>query len=130
MIITVVLLVVAGGLGAVARFVIDGAVRSRIGPGSPLGTVLINVSGSLVLGLVTGLTLSHALPEAVQLVVGTGFLGGYTTFSTASFETVRLVQVQRLRAALLNGFGTLLTTTLAAGKTVSPSISPTIESVR
>ena len=112
--ITGVLIMIAGGLGAVARFVIDGAVRSRFEPAIPLGTVLINVSGSLVLGLVAGLTLSHALPEAAQLVVGTGFLGGYTTFSTASFETVRLVQDRRLRAALLNGFGTLLTTTLAA----------------
>lgn len=113
--IVVVVLMIAGGLGAVARFVVDGAVRSRFTPSFPLGTVMINISGSLVLGVVTGLTMSQAIPEAVHLVAGTGFLGGYTTFSTASFETVRLVQERHVGAALLNGFGTLLGTTLAAG---------------
>ena len=111
----VVLLVVAGGLGAVCRFVVDGVIRARSGVGFPLGTLVINVSGSLVLGLLTGLTLAHLLPDPVRLVVGTGFLGGYTTFSTASFETVRLVQERRVAAALLYGLGTLLVTTVMAG---------------
>jgi CrcB protein len=111
----VLLLIAAGGLGAVCRFVVDGVVRSRSGAAFPLGTLVINISGSLVLGLVTGLTVAQLLPDAVRLVVGTGFLGGYTTFSTASFETVRLVQERRLPAALLYGLGTLVATTAVAG---------------
>ena len=113
--IVVLLLIAAGGLGAVCRFVLDGAVRSRAGSSYPLGTLVINISGSLILGLLTGLTLGHLLPDTVRLVVGTGFLGGYTTFSTASFETVRLVQERRVPAALLYGLGTLLATTAVAG---------------
>ena len=111
----VLLLIAAGGLGAVCRFVLDGAVRSRFGSGFPIGTLVINISGSLILGLLTGLTLAHLLPDTVRLVVGTGFLGGYTTFSTASFETVRLLQERRVPAALLYGLGTLLATTAVAG---------------
>jgi CrcB protein len=111
----VLLLIAAGGLGAVCRFVVDGVVRSRSGAAFPLGTLVINISGSLVLGLVTGLTVAQLFPDAVRLVVGTGFLGGYTTFSTASFETVRLVQERRLPAALLYGLGTLVATTAVAG---------------
>ena len=109
-----VLLVLAGGLGSVCRFALDGVLRSRVRVAFPVGTVVINVSGSLVLGLLTGLTLAHAAPEALRLVVGTGFLGGYTTFSTASVETVRLVQAGRIRAALLNGLGSLVVTAGAA----------------
>jgi CrcB protein len=83
---------VAGGLGAAARFVLDGVVRARTNSRTtfPLGTFLINASGSLLLGLVVGLTSSQLLPETLHAIVGAGFLGGYTTFSTASFETVRL----------------------------------------
>jgi CrcB protein len=103
---------VAGGLGAVARFALDGVVRARMSGASPfpIGTVVINVTGSFVLGVVTGLALAHAVPDELRLVVGTGFCGGYTTFSTASLETVRLVQERRLELALVNGVGTLLTT--------------------
>ena len=67
----------------------------------------INVSGSLVLGLLTGLVLFHGAPATVTLVAGTGFCGGYTTFSTASFETVRLVQRGAHAAALGSALGTL-----------------------
>lgn len=111
----VLVLVVAGGLGAVARFVVDGLVQARSGVAFPLGTSVINISGSLILGLLTGLTMAHLLPDTVRLVVGTGFLGGYTTFSTASFETVRLVQERRVLAGALYGLGSLVVTTAAAG---------------
>lgn len=101
---------VAGGLGAAARFVLDGVVRARTGSHTtfPLGTFLINASGSLLLGLVVGLTTAQLLPETLHAIVGAGFLGGYTTFSTASFETVRLLQERRLGAAALNGLGMLV----------------------
>ncbi|WP_375489835.1 fluoride efflux transporter CrcB [uncultured Jatrophihabitans sp.] len=88
----VTLMCLAGGLGAVARFMFDGFVRPRTRGDYPWGTLLINVSGSLVLGVLTGLVLFHGAPDQLRVVLGTGFLGGYTTFSTASFETVRLLQ--------------------------------------
>ncbi len=119
----VLLLVLAGGLGAVARFVVDSLIQARAGAAFPLGTLVINISGSLILGLLTGLTMAQLLPDAVRLVAGTGFLGGYTTFSTASFETVRLVQERRVPTALLYGLGTLLATTAVAGLGLAVGLS-------
>lgn len=112
---TVVLLSLAGGLGAVCRLVVDGAVRARWGRGFPYGTLVINVGGSLLLGLLSGLVLFHGVPTAWRSVLGTGFCGGYTTFSTASFETVRLIQERRPVAAVLNGAGSLVLAVLAGG---------------
>lgn len=108
-----VLVALAGGVGAVLRFVVDGLVRDLVGGRLPWGTALINVSGSFVLGLLTGLA-GHGLPEAVLVVVGTGLLGGYTTFSSASVETVRLLQQRRIGASLLYGLGVLVLSVAAA----------------
>ncbi|MBW4041180.1 MAG: CrcB family protein [Acidobacteria bacterium] len=102
-----VLLSIAGGIGAGLRFVVDGLVRGRIGSRLPWGTALINVSGSFLLGLLTGLA-TRGMPEAVLLVAGTGLLGGYTTFSAASVETVRLVQQRRWAASVLYALGVLV----------------------
>ena len=110
----VVMLALAGGLGAGARFVLDGAIRARGRTTLPVGTMLINVSGSLVLGLLAGLVLANRLPAEVQTVAGTGFLGGYTTFSTASVETVRLIQSGRPGTGLLNALGTMVLALAAA----------------
>lgn len=106
---------IAGGIGASTRFLFDGAIRSRITVGYPLGTTIINVSGSFLLGLVAGLALGEVVNPQWQLIVGTGFLGGYTTFSTASFETIRLAQERRYGAALTNGLGMLIGAVAAAG---------------
>lgn len=97
----------AGGVGAVTRFAVDSLVRSRVPGPLPLGTISINISGSLLLGLLTGLAMFHGAPPTLTLVAGTGFCGGYTTFSTASFETVRLVQQGLLREAVVTGGITL-----------------------
>lgn len=105
----------AGGLGAGARLLLDGLVRGRVGRLFPYGTLLINVTGSLLLGIFTGLVAFHGTPGAVRMIVGTGFCGGYTTFSTASFETARLLQERRHLSALLNAAGTLALTLLAGG---------------
>lgn len=110
-----VLLALAGGLGAVSRFVLVEWIAVRWRGTLPWGTILINLSGSLVLGLITGLAMGHLLPETWRLILGTGFLGGYTTFSTASVETVRLLRQGRVLATLGNALGTLLATVLAAG---------------
>lgn len=101
-------LALAGGLGATVRILLDGAIRSRIKGWYPLGTTVVNASGSLLLGLVTALALASLVSEEWQLILGTGFLGGYTTFSTASFETVRLLQERRYAAGLANGLGMLV----------------------
>lgn len=98
----------AGGAGATLRFVLDGLVRSRVTIALPVGTLLINVVGSLLLGLFTGLALAAWLPEAWHLVLGGGLLGGFTTFSTASYETVRLALERRTLSAIANGLGMLV----------------------
>jgi CrcB protein len=98
----------AGGVGAASRLMVDGLIRNRIRIGYPLGTTVINVSGSFLLGVITGLTLSLVLSSDWKTVLGTGLMGGYTTFSTASFETIRLFQERRWGAALTNGVGMLV----------------------
>ncbi|MFJ3027217.1 fluoride efflux transporter CrcB [Curtobacterium sp. NPDC087080] len=107
-----------GGVGAALRFWLDGLVKGRIRGtvlgGFPLGTLVINVTGSLVLGLVTGAGESGALPLPVVAVLGTGMMGGYTTFSTASVETVQLLRSGKTRTAVLNGLGMLVVSVGAA----------------
>jgi CrcB protein len=105
----------AGAAGAATRFVLDGALRGRFGGRVAVGTILINVSGSLVLGILTGLVVFHGAPPALTLVAGTGFCGGYTTFSTSCFETIRLVQGGDFRAAATTGAATFAGALLAAG---------------
>lgn len=105
----------AGSAGALARFGLDGAIKRRWSPAFPWATLLINVSGSLLLGLLTGLVLFHGDPTEVKTIAGTGFCGGYTTFSTALFETVRLIQRGQRVYAAFNAAGTLLLTCLAGG---------------
>lgn len=106
---------VAGGVGAGVRLLLDEAISLRSRGEVPWATVIINVSGSLVLGVLTGLAVGQLLPESWHLVIGSGFLGGFTTFSTASFETVRLLQERRWKAGVLHGLGMLLAATCAAG---------------
>ncbi|MEV4987839.1 fluoride efflux transporter CrcB [Pseudarthrobacter sp. LMD1-1-1.1] len=110
----IILLGLAGGLGAATRFMVDGLVRAKIRTALPVGTIAINVTGSFLLGLVAGAVIMHAAPPELQAIAGTGFLGGYTTFSTASFETVRLVQSGRAGLALLNALGTAAAAVAAA----------------
>src|SRR5699024_8940654 len=104
----------AGGLGAGARYVIDTLVKRRTASRTPWGTIVINVSGSLVLGLLTGLAATLSAGPVVSVIVGTGFLGGYTTFSTASFETVQLLRERAWGPAIIAGPVALVATVLAA----------------
>lgn len=112
-IITAVLVAIAGGLGAASRFAIDGIVRSRLAIMYPLGTMIINLSGSLLLGFLAGLV-TAGFPVEAQILAGTGFLGGYTTFSSASVETLRLIQERRAAAVIANGLGMLILATSLA----------------
>ncbi|KAD4060452.1 fluoride efflux transporter CrcB [Arthrobacter yangruifuii] len=104
----------AGGLGAALRFILDGIIKARTQISYPVGTTFINVTGSLLLGIVTGMAATLLLPDPARLIIGTGLLGGYTTFSTASFETIRLAQEHRVLPALANGLGMLILSTIAA----------------
>ena len=104
----VLLMGLAGGLGAVARFVVDTFLKSPVRTAVPVGTVTINLVGSFLLGLVAGLVVSGA-DGRLAPVAGTGFCGGFTTFSTASVEIVLLLRGDRPRPALaalcLNALG-------------------------
>jgi CrcB protein len=106
--------VAAGAVGAPVRYLLDGYVGDRTEGVFPWGTFLINVSGSLLLGLLTGLALYHAFPDTPRIVLGTGFCGAYTTFSTFSFETVRLIEEGAIKVAFRNALGSLATCTVAA----------------
>ena len=111
---TALLLVCAGAaVGAPARYLTDRAVQSRHDSLMPWGTLVVNVIGSLVLGVVTGLTVAHDLPAAVTLGVGTGFCGALTTYSTFSYETLRLLESRAVLLALAN-VGVSLVAGLAA----------------
>lgn len=108
------LVALAGGIGAAARFIIDSLIAARSRGAVPLGTLVINVSGSFLLGLLAGWATAAAAPPDVRLVLGTGLLGGFTTFSTASVELVRLVRDDRRWTALGLAAGMLVLSLAAA----------------
>jgi CrcB protein len=111
--------VAAGAVGAPLRYLIDGAVSDRTKGVFPWGTFVINVSGSLLLGFLTGLALYHGFPKTPKVVLGTGFCGAYTTFSTFTFETVRLLEERAITDAFRNALGTLTTCAAAAAAGVA-----------
>ena len=94
--------VVAGACGAVLRYLVDHTVQRRSGSDFPFGTMVINLSGSLVLGYLTGSALHHGVSATWLTVVGTGLIGAYTTFSTFTFDSVRLAEAGRWGPSLLN----------------------------
>lgn len=103
----------AGAVGAVLRFIIDSEFKRRYPSAFPRGTAVINVTGSLIIGVIAGVVLFHSAASELQAVIGTGFCGGYTTFSTASFETVRLIQQGRRSVGVLYAAGSLVLSTAA-----------------
>jgi CrcB protein len=92
----------AGALGAVTRYVVDVLITDRSRTNMPVGTLFINVSGSLLLGILTGLALYHGLASTPRVVLGTGFCGGFTTFSTFTWETIALAAAGQRRTAAVN----------------------------
>lgn len=89
---------VIGGLGSVARFMVDRTVARRAARSFPFGTLTVNLSGAALLGFITGLALSHH----AALLAGTAFVGAFTTFSTWMFETQRLTEERQIRPAVAN----------------------------
>lgn len=99
-----------GGIAAIARFLIDGAIAARTPAGFPYGTLAVNLSGAVVLGFLAGLTLDGD----PMLLAGTAVVGSYTTFSTWMFETQRLAEDGQWRSALVNVVASLILGVLAA----------------
>lgn len=93
---------VAGAFGAVARYAFGEHVVGRLASGFPLGTLLINVAGSFLLGLMTGTAGMAGWPAGRRLAVTVGFLGAFTTFSTFSVDTVQLWSDGRTGLAVTN----------------------------
>jgi len=110
------LVAVAGALGAMARWSLDRLVMGLLLPRAsfPWGTLLINASGSFALGLVVGLGARQILTGALVAVLGGGFIGAYTTFSTLTFESIALLERDSKLAAAANLLGTVVAGTLLA----------------
>jgi fluoride exporter len=100
--VTVLLVLVGGAIGAPLRYLTDLFVQSRHDSVFPWGTFAVNVVGSLVLGATAGAVTTADGPAWALTLVGTGFCGALTTFSTFGFETVRLVEDGSLFEAALN----------------------------
>ncbi len=111
---TLLLVMLGAAAGAPCRWLLDQAISSRNPRAFPLGTWTINVTGSLVLGLVVAANALGSAPLAVVALVGTGFCGGFTTFSTFGFETIRLVESGSTFEAGLNVVSSVAVGLLAA----------------
>lgn len=97
----------AGGAGAVLRALLIHHVGIRRNDPLPVGTLVVNASGSLLLGILTGLSLYHGLGSHLLAVIGVGLCGGYTTWSTASWETVHLLHTGQRGYAVIYTVGGL-----------------------
>jgi fluoride exporter len=106
-----VVAVVAGGVGAALRYAVDVLVTAVAGARFPWGILVVNVTGSLALGLMTGI----APPSDVTWIVGAGLLGGYTTFSTVAVTTALQAEDRRPLTAFVYAAGTLAACVAAAG---------------
>lgn len=118
------LVCLGAAVGAPARYLVDRAVQARHDSLLPWGTLTVNVAGSLILGLLIGLAHHHDVPPAVLLALGTGLCGALTTYSTFSYETLRLVEEGALLYAATNVAATLTVTvgTAALGYLVGTSV--------
>lgn len=95
-------LAIGGGLGALARYYLEGVVAPRQRSPFPLSTLIVNVSGSFFLGVLVGLGLTGRLPDSWLLWGGAGFLGAFTTFSTFTYEMAQLIEDRAWRYATWN----------------------------
>ena len=106
---TLVLIAGGGAAGAVARYLVDTAVGARFGSAFPLGTMVVNLSGSFVLGLLFALAIDRSvLPSDVRAPIMIGFLGAYTTFSTLTLDSWRLVETGAIALAIANLVGSVI----------------------
>ena len=102
------MVLLGGGVGALARYVLGTAIAARIGGRFPLGTLVINVSGSFLMGLLMALLTERLQPHPnLRLLLIVGFLGGYTTFSSFEYETFRAMQDGGKWIGLVNVVGSV-----------------------
>ncbi len=99
---TILGLAIGGGLGALARYHLEGVIASRQRSPFPLSTLVVNVSGSFFLGVLVGLGLAGRLPDLWLIWGGAGFLGAFTTFSTFTYEMAQLIEDRAWRYATWN----------------------------
>lgn len=99
---TVALVILGGAVGAPLRYLTDLLVQARHDSVLPWGTLTVNVLGSLILGVVAGAVATAGAPAWLLTLVGTGFCGALTTFSTFGFETIRLIEDGAWFEALVN----------------------------
>lgn len=110
---------VAGAVGAPARYLVDGFVQDRSVGSFPWGTFVVNVIGSFVLGILVGLTVHHGFGGAPRRWLATGLCGAFTTYSTFSWETVRLLEEGEWGQAAANVGGSVTAGLLAAAAGMS-----------
>ncbi|MBB0245722.1 fluoride efflux transporter CrcB [Streptomyces alkaliphilus] len=103
-----------GALGACLRYLIDTGVQARLGSALPFGTLTVNLLGSLALGALTGAVLAGAAGDTLALALGTGLCGALTTYSTFSWETLRLWESGARGPAVLNAVGSVVAAVGAA----------------
>jgi fluoride exporter len=103
----IVLVALGGALGAVARYGLGTWIATRFGPEFPLGTFIINVTGAFLIGVVIGMANGGAISADARTFLAVGVLGGYTTFSTFSYETLELLVDGSVGAFFFNMFGQL-----------------------
>ncbi len=108
------LIMLGGALGSLARYGVGLGVAQLFGSTFPLGTVLINISGSFVLGVLISLDGPMAISSGTRLFLATGFCGAYTTFSTFSLETLNLMEKGSYGLALVYLLGNLVGGLMAA----------------
>lgn len=109
------LVAVGGGIGSVARYLVGGWFANRFGPAFPYGTFVINVTGSFIIGFFLAFAQERiSLSPYWRLFFAVGFVGGYTTFSTFEYESVRLLQDGEMLLGALYLLGSVLTGGLAA----------------
>jgi CrcB protein len=104
-------LLLAGGVGAIARFRVDRLITARAGGSFPVGTLAVNISGATILGLLAG----AALPPTLTFIAGTGLIGSYSTFSTWLLETSRLAEERQNSSATVNLAASIVLGVLAVG---------------
>ncbi len=101
------LVMLGGGVGAASRWLVDQAIQARHDSVLPWGTFIVNVTGSLLLGLLLGAAALGPADARWLALVGTGFCGGFTTFSTFGYETARLLEDGARVSAALNAIGSV-----------------------
>jgi CrcB protein len=100
-------ILLAGAFGALARTLINDAIVQRVASDFPYGILIINLIGSFVLGLLTGMAMYHGLSADALIVTGTGICGGFTTWSTSIWESLQLLRLRLFRQSVLYTVGGL-----------------------